>query len=148
ARKPVLQPILPGLVARMSQSEVLRERLSGPPREAKPREFQILRRLPQKRYGLRPVRIAAPGAGAIDRVMRTVPALPAAKKGLTPRVSLGVRFRLPVVPVRQDGVRSRSAPHLVWPEMPHRVTALDMTAGPRALPAVTPPCSAPPPREF
>ena len=148
AREPVLQPILPRLVARMPKSEVLRERLSGPPREAKPREFQILRRLPQMRYGLRPVRVAAPGAGAIDPVMRAVPALPAAKKGLTPRVSLGVRLRLPVVPVRQPGVRSPSAPHLVWPEMPHRVTALDRTAGPRALPAVTLLSIAPPPREF
>jgi len=147
-RQPVLQPILPRLVGRMPKSEVLRERLTGQPREAKPREFQILRRLPQMRYSPRTARIAAPGGGAIDRVMRTVPAAPAAKKGLTPRVSLSVRLRLPVVARRQYGVRSLAAPHLVWPEMPHPVTALDMTAGPRALPSVTLIASAPQTREF
>jgi hypothetical protein len=124
------QPIPSRIVTRIPAAGILRELLPHAPRQAQAREFQILRLAKPNRLTLR---IAARESIKPRRVKYATLSGFTAKKGVTPRVSLHVKFRLPRVEVWRYGGTSVAAPHLVWQEAPIHPTPRNLAPSPRTL---------------
>jgi hypothetical protein len=116
--------------SRIQSREFLRDVFPAAPRAARSREFQILRQPIQIGVRRESLRIAPAGPSATSQVRRAVQSV-ASHKGLTPRVSMGVRFRPPVVRNWQFKGSSVSRPHLVWIEMPQSPAVRDNAAAPQ-----------------
>src|ERR1041385_9025093 len=113
----VFHTILPGLVACLPTPGILRTCRPGTAPESKPRGSEILLRLPQLAHR-RMLRIASTGA-ALQCGKHAILSTPA-KKGLTPRVSLTITFRLPRIAAWRYKGSTLATPHVVWPEVLNR----------------------------
>jgi len=134
---PVFEPRNPDRLALLPKSETLRGLAPHMPPATKAREFLILRRPPQAGCGRYTSRINPLARPQMNRAWRAIAARLAPKKGLTPRVSLGVRFRPPRVPARQFEIGQGVGTYLNGREILHGPVAFDSLSTPRTFSAPT-----------